>query len=395
VGDLWGKGRPVRLLSIVGTRPEAIKMAPVALEAMRRVGIAHRLLATGQQADWADAALAEFGLFADQRLPPVVIDPDPDITTARLVDALVHHMATRRPDLLLVQGDTSSAHAGAIAAATLGIPLAHVEAGLRSGDLTRPWPEERNRIAIDALADLLFAPTQDAVARLVAEPAVHGQIHMTGNTAIDALMLMQEQLPPPVSSTAPFQILLTAHRRENVGSALDRICDAVLCLADRGDVRILCPVHRNTAIAAPLTDHLAGHPAIRLVTSLSYRAMVATMGASRLILTDSGGIQEEAPALGVPALVLRDVTERQEGVDSGNLRLVGTDPAHIIAAATRLLDDAGAHAAMARPAFPFGHGGAAIKIVDRIEQYFSAGGFREHPLPLSPVWSRDGAPKGA
>jgi UDP-N-acetylglucosamine 2-epimerase (non-hydrolysing) len=395
MGDLQNIGRPIRLLSIVGTRPEAIKLAPVAIEAARRVTVAHRILVTGQQSEWADAALAEFGLAADRRLPPIAIDPDPDITTARLADALMREFAGRRPDMVIVQGDTSSAYAGAMAAAALGLPLAHVEAGLRSGDLTQPWPEERNRIAIDALADLLFAPTADAAARLVAEPESRGQIHVTGNTVIDALFLIREALPLFVTTGGTRQILLTAHRRENFGAGLERICDAVLMLADRGDVRILCPVHGNPAVSGPLTARLGGHPAISLVPPLSYREMVAAMATSHLILTDSGGLQEEAPALGIPALVLRDTTERPEGVDSGNLRLVGTDPALIAAEAAALLDDPARHAAMARPAFPFGHGGAAIKIVDRIEQYFSSRPSREHPLPFAPVWSRDGAPKGA
>jgi UDP-N-acetylglucosamine 2-epimerase (non-hydrolysing) len=395
MGDLRTLGRPIRLLSIVGTRPEAIKLAPVAIEAARRVTLAHRILVTGQQADWADAALAEFGLTADRRLPPVAIDPDPDITAAHLLEALTHQFAIRRPDMVIVQGDTSSAYAASMAAAALSIPLAHVEAGLRSGDLAQPWPEERNRIAIDARADLLFAPTGDAAARLAAEPEARGQIHVTGNTVIDALFLIRESLPLFVTGAGPRQILLTVHRRENFGAGLERICDAVLRLAGRGDVRILCPVHRHPSIAEPLTARLGGHEAIGLVPSLSYREMVAAMMTSHLILTDSGGLQEEAPALGIPALVLRDVTERQEGVESGNLRLVGTRTARIVAEASALLDAPARHAAMARPAFPFGHGGAAIKIIDRIEQYFSSGPSGEHPLPFAPVWSRDGAPKGA
>lgn len=395
MGDLRTIGRPIRLLSIVGTRPEAIKLAPVAIEASRRVTLAHRILVTGQQADWADAALAEFGLSADRRLPSITIDPDPDITVARLIDALRHQFAIRRPDMVIVQGDTSSAYAGALAARALAIPLAHVEAGLRSGDLAHPWPEERNRIAIDTLSDLLFAPTADAAARLVAEPGARGQIHVTGNTVIDALFLVRESLPLFVTTAGRRQILLTAHRRESFGTGLDRICDAVLRLAERGDVHLLCPVHRNPAVADRITAHLGGQPAISLVPSLSYREMVAAMMTSHLILTDSGGLQEEAPALGVPALVLRDVTERQEGVESGNLRLVGTDAMRIVEEASALLDDPARHAAMARPAFPFGHGGAATKIVDRIEQYFSSGASGEHPLPFAPVWSRDGAPKGA
>ncbi len=386
-----------RVLTIAGTRPEAIKIAPIALAARGRAGLDHRLLATGQHRDRFDDALAEFGLLPDLRLDPVAYDPDPDIMVARLIAALHTVVAAERPDMVLVQGDTSSALAGAVAAHRLGIPVGHVEAGLRSGDLDNPWPEERNRIAIDAIATLLFAPTPRAVAALATEPSVRGTVIETGNTGIDAVLWMRDRLGPvPLrdASDDRTRVLLTCHRRESFGSGIAAICGAVLRLADRGDLRILCPVHGNPAAGDTVRAALGGHPAITLTGGLSYRALVAAMAGARLILTDSGGLQEEAPALGIPTLVLRDVTERQEGVASGNLALVGTDPDRIVTAAARLLDDPAAHAAMATPAYPFGDGTAATRILDQVERYFRATRSGGDPLPFGARGTMDGAPTG-
>jgi UDP-N-acetylglucosamine 2-epimerase (non-hydrolysing) len=385
--------RAIRLLSIVGTRPEAIKIAPVALAAAERTRIDHRILATGQHGALFDEAIEDFGLNADVRLGPLLYDPSPDAMAERFAEALAPVIAAERPDMVLVQGDTTSAYAGTIAADWLGIPIGHVEAGLRSYDFDHPWPEERNRVMIDRLATLLFAPTPEAAANLHAESdVVAGSILVTGNTGIDALLAMRARLPaPPTDATGKALVLLTCHRRESIGAGIEAICDAVRALADRGDVAILCPVHPNPAVGNTLREQLGDHPAITLTGALRYRDAVAAMTAARLILTDSGGIQEEAPALGVPVLVLRDVTERPEGLASGNLTLVGTDAAQIIATASRLLDDPVAHAAMARRAFPFGRGGAAAKILDGIQQYFSSGLVRDHPLPFVAASIMDGA----
>ena len=387
------ESRAIRLLSIVGTRPEAIKIAPVSLAAADRSRIDHRILATGQHGALFDEALEDFGLDADLRLRPVVYDPWPDAMIARFTEALVPVIATERPDMVLVQGDTNSAYAGAIAAERLGIPIGHVEAGLRSYDFDHPWPEERNRVMIDRLATLLFAPTPEAAANLDAESdVVAGRPLITGNTGIDALLAMRARLPtPPADAAGKALILLTCRRRENIGAGIEAICEAALTLADRGDVAILCPVHPNPAVGSTVRERLGDHPAITLTGALRYRDAVAAMAAARLILTDSGGIQEEAPALGVPVLVLRDVTERPEGLATGNLALVGTDAARIVATASHLLDDPAAHAAMARPAFPFGGGGAAVKILDAIQQYFSSGLVRDHPLPFVAASIMDGA----
>jgi UDP-N-acetylglucosamine 2-epimerase (non-hydrolysing) len=384
----------IRLLSVVGTRPEAIKIAPIALAAAGRPAIRHRILATGQHDLLFDEALRDFGLEPDLRLGPLLRDSSPDVMVERLADACMLVIASEAPDMVLVQGDTSSAYAAAIAAHRLGIPVGHVEAGLRSYDFDHPWPEERNRVMIDRLAALLFAPTPEASANLAAEAnVVGGATVVTGNTGIDALLAMRALLPaaPLPDPGEPALIFLTCHRRESIGAGIEDICTATLHLADRGDVRILCPVHPNPAVGDTLRERLGRHPAISLTGALRYRETIAAMIASRLILTDSGGIQEEAPALGIPTLVLREVTERPEGLASGNLKLVGTDPDRIVEAATRLLDDPAAHAAMARPAFPFGQGDAAMKILDAVEQYFSPGRPGDHPLPFERTWIMDGA----
>ena len=389
--------RPISLLSIVGTRPEAIKIAPVALAAAGRPAIVHQILATGQHEALFDDALSAFGLTADLRAPPSLPDPSPDIMAGRLTEALAPILAATRPDMVLVQGDTTSAYATAIAAYRAGIPIAHIEAGLRSYDFDHPWPEERNRVAIDRMATLLFAPPPEAAANLGHDGDVSGHVFITGNTGIDALLAMRARLPDnrPPQAVDPALVLLTCHRRESIGAGIADICAAALRLAAREDVRMLCPVHPNPAVGDTVRTLLGRHPRITLTGALSYPDMVAAMAASRLILSDSGGIQEEAPALGIPVLVLRDVTERPEGLASGNLALVGTDPDRIVAAATRLLDDPGAHAAMARPAFPFGDGHASEKILDHIERYFLPAPIGEHPLPFAPVWIKERALKGA
>lgn len=384
--------RPVTVLCVAGTRPEAIKLAPLLLAAADRPALDCRLCATGQHSALLDEALADFDLTADLRLPPVAHDPSPDVMVERFADAIEAMLMREPPDMVLVQGDTTSAYAGALAAYRLGIPLGHVEAGLRSHDLDHPWPEERNRVMIDRLADLLFAPTPESAANLAAEAqVVRGIRHVTGNTGIDALLAMRARLPRPYRPAGKASILLTCHRRESIGAGIEAICAAALRLADRGDVEIRCPVHPNPAVADTVRRMLGEHPAIALTGALRYRDTVAAMIEARLILTDSGGIQEEAPALGTPVLVLRGVTERPEGIASGNLRLVGTDPDRIVAEAHRLLDDPAAHAAMARPAFPFGRGDAAMKILDAIEQYFSSAGPDDHPLPFGRAGIMDGA----
>jgi UDP-N-acetylglucosamine 2-epimerase (non-hydrolysing) len=381
----------LKLLCIAGTRPEAIKLAPILLAAAGRRDIECRLCATGQHGALFDEPLSDLGLTADMRLPPVLPDPSPDVMAERFANAIEPMLMQEQPDMVLVQGDTTSAYAGALAAYRLGIPLGHVEAGLRSHDLDQPWPEERNRMMIDRFADLLFAPTPDAAANLRAEAdVVKGLCLITGNTGIDALLAMQVRLAPSNPSDRAL-ILLTCHRRESIGAGIEAICAAALRLADRGDVDILCPVHPNPTVGETVHRLLGGHPAIALTGALPYRDAVAAMAHARLILTDSGGIQEEAPALGTPVLVLRGVTERPEGVASGNLLLVGTDTDRIVAEACRLLDDPTAHATMAQAAFPFGRGDASVKILDAVAQYFSRPPADDPALPFAHARIMDGA----
>lgn len=382
----------VRILCIAGTRPEAIKLAPILLAAAQRTNLDCRICGTGQHDALFDEALDDFGLTPDIRLASPLHDPSPNVMVMRFADAIEPMLMDERPDIVLVQGDTNSAYAGALAAYRLGIPIGHVEAGLRSHDFDRPWPEERNRVMIDRLADLLFAPTQESAANLESErDAVRGQYLITGNTGIDALLAMRSHLRLEDNTDDRALLLLTCHRRESIDTGIAAICAAALRLADRGDVDVLCPVHPNPAVGETVRRLLGGHPAIRLTGALRYRDAVMAMARARLILTDSGGIQEEAPALGTPVLVLRDVTERPEGIATGNLLLVGTNTDRIVAEAGRLLDDPALHAAMAQPTFPFGRGDASVKILDAIEQYFSSAPPDDHPLPFARAWIMDSA----
>jgi len=385
-----GEARP-RLMAVIGTRPEAIKVHPLAA-ACDEADLALRIVATGQHGAMLQDSMASIGgrIDHDLGLGPSRDDIDGQRERIRAaVRALVKH---HRPDMLLVQGDTTSALGAALGAADAGVPVGHVEAGLRSHDLARPWPEEGNRIAIDALSTLLFAPSDHAAANLAREPAVQGEIIVTGNTGIDALLSSRDRLradpdlaplDPRLDRAGRRLILVTCHRRESIGPGLEGICDALELLAARPDVLIGLPLHPNPAVRSTVLRRLAGHPNVILTEPLDYLRMIRAMERAHLILTDSGGLQEEAPALGRPALVLRDVTERPEAVATGSLRLVGTDPHRIMAEASRLLDDPDAHAAMARPAFPYGQGDAARRIAYAIARHF---GVSATPaiLPLDP-----------
>ncbi|MEH3106261.1 MAG: UDP-N-acetylglucosamine 2-epimerase (non-hydrolyzing) [Sphingomonas fennica] len=349
-----------RLLIVAGTRPEAIKLAPLVLAAARHPTLAIEAIATGQHPDLFHAAWAEFCLPAVHDLGLARPGQAAGALAAAVIRRLGPILAATRPDCLIVQGDTTSAWAAAMAARTAGVPVAHIEAGLRSGDVAEPWPEERNRIGIDRIAALLFAPTAAAAAALRAEQA-GGAIHVTGNTGIDALFWMRRRLP--AASPSPGRLLVaTLHRRENIPH-LPALCAALATIvAARPDVRLVVPTHPNPAVRDAVSAALSGVPRTILSPPLSYGEMVALLAGAYLLLTDSGGLQEEAPALGLPTLVLRERTERPEALATGNLRLVGTDPDAIATAALALLDDPATHAAMARPAFPYGDGHAAERI---------------------------------
>jgi UDP-N-acetylglucosamine 2-epimerase (non-hydrolysing) len=292
-----------------------------------------------------------------------------DITTA-VLNALPPVLADFKPDRLLVQGDTTTAMAATLAAFYHRIKVGHVEAGLRSHDFDNPWPEELNRRVADIVADQLYAPTEGARRNLLQEGIDPKRIHVTGNTVIDALLETARRirtspaLQADLAGRFPFlahnrrMVLVTGHRRESFGEGFERICQALLRLADRPDLQVVYPVHRNPNVREPVHRILGNHPRIRLIEPQGYLPFVYLMNASYLILTDSGGVQEEAPSLGKPVLVMRETTERPEAVAAGTVRLVGTDSARIVAEATRLLDDPQAYAAMSRAHNPYGDGRA-------------------------------------
>jgi UDP-N-acetylglucosamine 2-epimerase (non-hydrolysing) len=352
---------------VVGTRPEAIKLAPLA---HALTGRQHQvqIALTGQHAH-LDPAAYGLGNATIIRLG-CRAGRDPRHHAELVANALQPALQSNEgPDLVIVQGDTSSALGGAFAASAANVPLAHVEAGLRSFDLSQPWPEEGNRIAIDDLADLLFAATDRNAANLRAE-AVPGEIHVTGNTAIDALFDILDQLPPRLFDTGGLpRLLVTCHRRENWGAAFVPIGRALIELARSPWLRIEVVLHSNPAVADAMRLMLGGHPRIRLVPPMDHRAMVGALRSASMILSDSGGIQEEAPALGIPLLILRQRTERPEGIESGNSILVGNDREAIVREVRRLLDDRTAYRAMAVPALPFGDGQAAQRIAVHVEEW--------------------------
>ena len=366
----------MRIVSFVGTRPEAIKLAPVVHEAARR-GYGHRLVTTGQHRGVVTRALAGFGLASDHDLGLLRLGRTLEQRVDRIRSAATELLGTLRPDLVLVQGDTTSAYASALAAHDLGLAIGHVEAGLRSGDLTQPYPEEGYRIAIDRIATLLFAPTALARANLAADPLVRGLASVTGNTGIDALLTTRRglavhgQLPRGRLAAAAGKrlILATCHRRENIGAPIGSICAAIAELGARPDVHVVLPVHQNRHVRAEVRALLHGAGGVTLLEALPYDRMVWLMDRSTLILTDSGGLQEEGPTLGKPVLVLRNVTERPEAKATGNLQVIGTDADRIVAAAERLLDDPAAYAEASRSAFPYGRGDAAARILDAIERW--------------------------
>lgn len=368
----------MRVLSVFGTRPEAIKMAPV-VKALAETGqLDARVCVTAQHRGMLDQVLAVFDLHPDYDLD--IMRPDQDlsaVTTAALngVGATIDDF---KPDRILVHGDTTTSFAAALASFYRRIPVAHVEAGLRTGDIYSPWPEEMNRRLTDSIADLLFAPTEGARRNLVREGVPDERVIVTGNTVIDALLLVVDRLrSDPALSRSMEQrfsyldpghrlILVTGHRRENFGEGFGRICQALSRLADRSDVEIVYPVHLNPNVREPVRRALGNLPRVHLLEPLDYIPFVHLMQRSTLIITDSGGIQEEAPSLGKPVLVMRAVTERPEAVEAGTVKLVGTNPSAIVAEAERLLDDAQAYEAMSRAHNPYGDGRASRRIAEEI-----------------------------
>jgi len=364
------------VLFILGTRPEAIKLCPV-IRAMASTGLRPVLCVTAQHREMLDQVLACFRIVPDYDLD--LMSPGQTLAeiTARVLTALDPLLAELCPAMAVVQGDTTTTMVGALAAFYRDIPVAHVEAGLRTGNLRLPFPEELNRVVTGRLAALHFAPTERARANLLAEGTPADRILVTGNSGIDAVReiagaLAAGELAPgdwPWLDPARRLILVTAHRRESFGDGLERICAALRQLAGRGDVQIAYPVHRNPHVQEPVSSRLHGIPNVFLMEPLDYRCFVDLMRRAYLLLTDSGGIQEEAPSFGKPVLVMRDCTERPEAVDAGTVKLVGTDPARIVGEAMRLLDDPAEYSRMSRSHSPYGDGHAARRIAAAIDDY--------------------------
>jgi UDP-N-acetylglucosamine 2-epimerase (non-hydrolysing) len=372
----------MRVLIIFGTRPEAIKLAPVIRELGKRPEFAPRVCVTAQHREMLDQVLQLFEIRPDWDLG--IMRPDQSLfeVTERALAALEGVLEAERPELVLVQGDTTTAFVGALAGFYRKIRVGHIEAGLRSHDKFAPFPEEMNRRLADELSDLLFAPTEGAKANLLREGFPEERIFVTGNTVIDALLWTVERLESPEAQARLARrfaelgldlegkrlILVTAHRRESFGR-LGEICHALRLIAEHNrDVELVYPVHLNPQVQGPVRRALEGTDRVRLLEPLDYESFVWLMSRAYLILTDSGGIQEEAPSLGKPVLVMRERTERPEALATGTAKLVGVAPQRIFQEAQRLLDEPAEYAKMARAVNPFGDGHAAERIVSILKE---------------------------
>jgi len=371
-------GSDARAAVIFGTRPEAVKLAPVVLALKADPRFEVRACVTAQHREQLDQVLETFGIVPDVDLDLMRPDQTLGELTARTIKALDRYLADEGPRLVLVQGDTTTVFCAALAAFYHRIPVGHVEAGLRTGNLDAPWPEEANRVLTSRLAALHFAPTETSRGNLLREGVPDERICLTGNTVIDALLMALEKVKahPPVVPGLPKDwreawgdaplVLITGHRRESFGREMENICEAVLELAHRfPHAHFVYPMHLNPNVRAPVRRILVppARDNVHLIEPLPYLPFVALMHRATIILTDSGGVQEEAPSLGKPVLVMRKVTERPEAVAAGTARLVGTDRRNIVAEASRLLTDGAAYERMARARNPYGDGRAAERIV--------------------------------
>ena len=364
-----------RILIIFGTRPEAIKLCPLVRQ-LRLSPDAYtvKVCVTAQHREMLDHALDAFSIQPDYDLD--LMQPRQTLAglTARILAALDPVLETERPDLVIVQGDTATTLAGALAAFYREIPVAHVEAGLRTGDMAQPFPEEMNRVLTSRLAAWHFAPTARAAEALLREGTAREKLFVTGNTGIDAVLYVRDALDSgalrapdwPWLEPGKHLVLVTSHRRESFGPGLESVMRALARLASRGDVQIVYPVHRNPNVTGPAHALLAGLPHVTLLDPLPYVPFVDLMRRCKLIITDSGGIQEEAPSLGKPVLVLRAKTERPEAVEAGTVKLVGVDQNLIVSEAVRLLDDPAEYARLTRIHNPYGDGHACERIAEAL-----------------------------
>ncbi len=366
---------PKTILVIFGTRPEAIKLFPVvaALGADPRFNV--RVCVSAQHRGMLDQVLEIAGIVPDHDLDLMQPDQTLDALTAALLTGLGGVMDLEQPARVIVQGDTATAMCGALAAYYRKIPVDHVEAGLRSGDIYQPWPEEVNRKIIGTIASLHFAPTEVSAAALIAENVDPARIHVTGNTVIDALHWVTARIaaePALAGGLAELEarfkgkriIGVTSHRRENFGGGLENIAQAIRRIAARDDLAIIFPVHPNPNVRAVMDRALVGLSNVAMIEPLDYPHFAHLLSLAEIMLTDSGGVQEEAPALGKPVLVMRETTERPEGITAGTAKLVGTDADTIVTEIFTLLDDKAAYEAMARAHNPFGDGQTARRIVE-------------------------------
>lgn len=362
------------VMTVFGTRPEAVKMAPLVLALKACPEFDTALTVTAQHREMLDQVLDLFGLVPDHDLDLMKAGQTLTDITGRVLTNLAPVLAERRPSLVLVHGDTTTTFAASLASFYEKIPVGHVEAGLRTPDRYNPFPEEMNRRLTTQLSSLHFAPTETSVENLLRDGVDPEGIYKTGNTVIDAL-LMTAKKQPSGETGGKRQILVTAHRRENWGEPMGNICRAVRRLVEtHEDVTVLFPIHRNPVVRETANAILGGHPRISMIEPLEYAPFVAAMRDSYLILTDSGGVQEEAPSLGKPVLVMRTTTERPEAIDAGTVKLVGVDEETIFQTANTLLNDQAAYDAMARSVNPYGDGHACERIVQAVRYFL---GLRE------------------
>ena len=374
----------MKVLTIFGTRPEAIKMAPVIHALTDAPEFTVKVCVTAQHRQMLDQVLELFAIRPDYDLDVMEENQDLFELNSRVLIGLREILQRERPDLVLVQGDTTTCFIGSLAAFYCRIPVGHIEAGLRTADIYAPFPEEANRAMTSRLAALHFAPTEQACRNLYREGIAEETVHQTGNTVIDALLWVRKQRGTAIDAeafgpAAPFvqegrpYILITGHRRENFGKGFQKICEAVAVLADRHpEVGFIYPVHLNPNVQQPVNSILRKKKNIYLISPLDYAPFVQAMARSHLILTDSGGVQEEAPSLGKPVLVMRETTERPEAVEGGTVRLVGTNKELIIRETERLLTDEQAYQSMASKSNPYGDGQAAARIVKVLKTFRAA-----------------------